>query len=248
MQQFGLIGKKLGHSFSKRYFNEKFAREGLDAHYELFELASIAELPALMQETPGLRGLNVTIPYKKEVPPFLDELSPEAAAVGAVNTILLTQSGKKVGYNTDIFGFQESLEDFLQEERPDKAIILGTGGAAQAVKYVLDQLGISEQLSISRNPQQPGEASYEALKQESVEAYPLIINTTPLGMYPQVEQAPDFPYDQLQPHHRVVDLIYNPETTRFMELAASRGARTLNGMPMLIGQAEKAWEIWQQPM
>lgn len=244
---YGLIGKKLGHSFSKKYFTQKFAESGLDARYELYELPDIEAFPGLLAQEPHLRGLNVTIPYKSAVIPYLDRLSPAAAAIGAVNTIKPVD-GQYWGYNSDIHGFRTTLEAFLGGVRPRQAIVLGTGGAAKAVGYVLEQyMQLSTVCWVSRHPQSADQISYEALQDLDLQAYPLIINTTPVGMYPDVAQMPPFPVDHLGPDHFVYDLIYNPETTRLLAEAARKGAQTLNGMPMLIGQAEKSWEYWNAP-
>lgn len=243
MQYFGLIGQKLGHSFSKKYFSEKFAREGIEAQYELYEIPSIEHLPALWASVP-LRGMNVTIPYKQEVMAYLDEISPEAAAVGAVNTVLF-DGGRKIGYNTDTYGFRESLKGFLGGQKLDQALILGNGGAAKAVRYVLEQqLAFRPCLTVSRSATGLNQITYDALSELNLDAYPLIINTTPLGMYPYEDTAPAITYEQLGEYHFVYDLIYNPAETLFMRLAATQGAKVCNGMEMLILQAEGAWEIW----
>jgi shikimate dehydrogenase len=245
---FGLIGRKLSHSFSRTYFTRKFTEEGIPAAYELFELDAISAFPDLIARHPKLRGLNVTIPYKSAVIPYLDALADEAAAVGAVNTIKISSAGRLTGYNTDTFGFRVSVEKLLAGSRPKAALVLGTGGAAKAVVYVLREiLGLQEIRLVSRRPVQPDQFSYEALSGLNLQAYPLIVNTTPVGMYPDTEAAPDIPYAQLGPAHYVIDLIYNPEETRFLKLAARQGAHTANGMEMLIQQAEKAWEIWNRP-
>lgn len=241
---FGLIGKKLGHSFSKKYFTDKFEREGVAARYELFELASIDAFPHLLAAQPALRGLNVTIPYKAEVIPFLDTLSPAAAAVGAVNTIRICK-GHLEGHNTDIYGFQVSLENLLQGVSIRHALILGTGGAARAVAYVLEKMDIPFTY-VSRTATSPDVLTYAALAGMDLAAYPLLINTTPLGMFPAVEAAPDLPYEAITSRHYVYDLIYNPAETQLLKRAAAHGARTLNGMEMLILQAEGAWKIWNE--
>lgn len=242
---FGLIGKKLGHSFSKNYFTEKFAREGIAARYELFELATLEALPGLLADQPALCGLNVTIPYKTEVIPFLDRLSPEAQAVGAVNTIRIRQ-GQLEGHNTDTYGFRVSLETLLAGAQVSRALVLGTGGAARAVAYVLTEKMDIPCTSVSRRAMPPDVLDYAALAGMDMEDYPLIINTTPLGMYPQVDAAPDFPFERLTARHFIYDLIYNPAETRLLRLAAAQGARVCNGMEMLILQAEGAWKIWNE--
>lgn len=243
MRYFGLIGQKLGHSFSKKYFTEKFEREKIEGQYELYEIPTIKELPALWARVP-LSGMNVTIPYKQEVMDYLDEISPEAAAVGAVNTVLFRE-GRKIGYNTDTYGFRLSLLNFLGDTKPEQALVLGNGGAAKAVRYVLEQqLGYKPCLTVSRSAAGPNQITYADLKELNLDDYPLIVNTTPLGMYPYEEDAPAIPYERLGEGHFAYDLIYNPAETRFMQLAEQHGAQACNGMEMLILQAEGAWEIW----
>ncbi|MEZ4771783.1 MAG: shikimate dehydrogenase [Bacteroidia bacterium] len=243
---FGLIGKKLGHSFSKKYFSAKFEQLGTDDRYELFELPVIDLFPALTEQyrSLGLTGLNVTIPYKTAVIPYLNWLSPEAAAIGAVNTIRVEENGLS-GHNSDISGFRQSLEKFLAGNKPEKALVLGTGGAAKAVKYVLEAMLSSENVTfVSRQPQNTGEISYQELTPELIGSHRLIVNTTPLGMYPETGFAPEIPYEGMSANHFACDLVYNPEETLFMKKAASFGAHTCNGMDMLILQAEKSWSIW----
>lgn len=240
MRKFGLIGKKLGHSFSKKYFTEKFLREGVtDAGYELYELPSAEELPQLLRQEPELVGLNVTVPYKEQVIPLLDELDEAAAKIGAVNTIKIS-GGRTKGYNTDYIGFRDSLEAFYPEQ--EQALVLGTGGAAKAVWAALDALQIPYKC-VSR---QAGEEQlcYAQLTPELLQKYNLIINTTPLGMYPQVQEAPELPYESITSGHYFYDLVYNPEQTLFLQHAAGKGAKVLNGLPMLRLQAEAAWNIW----
>lgn len=243
-RKFGLIGKKLGHSFSKKYFAKKFEDLKIDAVYDLHEIASISSFPDLVASIEGLEGLNVTIPYKSEVIPFLDELAPEAAAIGAVNVIKI-DGEKRYGSNSDIFGFWVALQELLGGTEIEKALILGTGGAAKAVVYVLETfLKVDELKLVSRSPMAANHISYQDLHQIEIDNYRLVINTTPLGMYPDIEQSPYFPYEKLSDAHFMMDLIYNPDETSFMKLAAQYGAKTMNGMEMLIQQAEKAWEIW----
>lgn len=242
---FGLIGYPLSHSFSKLYFTGKFAREGIeDARYELFPIPDIKELPALLSGHPELAGLNVTIPYKQAVIPYLSALDPGAEAVGAVNTIKI-ENGIMTGYNTDVAGFAISLRKLLRRagRQPERALVLGTGGAARAVTYVLDQMEIPFVL-VSRTPRN-GQLSYDQLRQEQVQQHQLIINTTPLGMSPNVDTFPPIPYAGIGAEHILFDLVYNPETTTFLRKGAERGAVHQNGLEMLYGQAEKAWEIWQ---
>lgn len=242
MRKFGLIGKKLGHSFSKKYFTEKFLREGVtDAVYELYELPSAEELPQLLLQEPELVGLNVTVPYKEQVIPLLDELDEAAAKIGAVNTIKIS-GGRTKGYNTDYIGFKDSLEAFYPEQERGQALVLGTGGAAKAVWAALDAL----QIPYKRVSRKEGEEqlSYAQLIPELIQKYNLIINTTPLGMYPQVLEAPELPYESITSRYYFYDLVYNPEQTLFLQHAAGKGAKALNGLPMLHLQAEAAWSIW----
>lgn len=242
MRKFGLIGRKLGHSFSKRYFSEKFEREGItDAVYELYELPEIGDFPALLAREPELLGLNVTVPYKEAVIPYLDELDESAARIGAVNTIKLSAKGL-TGYNTDFIGFRDTLKQFYPIEAGGKALVLGTGGAAKAVWAALDTLGIAY-TSVSRNPAQ-NELNYAAITPEVLQAYPLIVNTTPLGMAPDTASAPAIPYEGLTANHYLYDLVYNPGETLFLQRGRAVGARTLNGLPMLYAQADAAWQIW----
>lgn len=243
MRRFGLIGKKLGHSFSKKYFTEKFEREGIaDARYELYELQSIEELPGLLQQEPELVGLNVTVPYKQVVMPLLDALDEAAAAIGAVNVIRITD-GKTTGYNTDYLGFKESLSIFYPEQERKQALVLGTGGAAKAVTAALTALAIPY-TSVSRKPAAEGELHYQEVTPAVLAAHNLVINTTPVGMYPAVDDCPALPYEHLTPRHYLYDLVYNPTQTLFMQQGAAAGAQAINGLDMLHGQAEAAWKIW----
>jgi shikimate dehydrogenase len=244
---FGLIGYPLSHSFSKRYFTEKFMREGFEGcQYELFPLKDIAELPSLLDLHPNLQGLNVTIPYKEQVIPYLDELDEGAAAIGAVNTIKRA-GGRLLGYNTDVYGFEQSLRSFLQAagETPGQlqALILGTGGSSKAVAFALRQLGIRFRF-VSRHPG-PEALSYEEIDADRIRQYRLLVNTTPLGMSPKVEACPPLPYSALEPGHLLFDLVYNPALTAFLAKGQAQGAAIKNGLEMLELQAEKAWEVWQ---
>lgn len=244
MKKYGLIGFPLSHSFSKQYFSEKFKRENRnDCQYELYEIPEISRLPALLENEPDLLGLNVTIPYKQKVIPFLDRLDPACKQIGAVNCIKISKN-ECVGYNTDYFGFRESLGAWLGNERP-RALVLGTGGASKAVGQALDNLGIRF-LFVSRTSAKDI-LTYKDLKSQSniIKDHPLVINTTPLGTYPNVNAMPEFPIEEVGPNHRIYDLIYNPEQTMLMKEAAKKGARTKNGMEMLRLQAEAAWDIWQ---
>ncbi len=243
--EYGLIGRKLSHSFSKRYFTQKFQREGIASAYELFELEQASQLSDLLAQQPQVKGVNVTIPFKKDVLTLLDELSQEAKSIGAVNTIKVGSNSRLMGYNTDCYGFEESLREFLDGQSIDRALVLGTGGAAQAIIYVLEEWDIDYRM-VSRTPSESNQISYADVYDLDLTLIPLIINTTPLGMFPVVEQAPDLPYEDLGKDHFVYDLVYNPEETELMKRAAARGAKTCNGLRMLELQAEKAWEIWQE--
>ena len=242
---YGLIGYPLSHSFSKKYFNDKFENENIeDSKYELFELDDIQKLPALLKQYPQLRGMNVTIPHKQQVMRYLDELDASAKQVGAVNTVRF-KDDKRIGYNTDYYGFKESLQHWLGTADIDRAVILGTGGASRAVKCALYSLEI-EYLLVSRQASEHT-ISYEQLRSNyQLSDYPLIINSTPLGMSPNVTTFPDIPYEQLGPQHFCYDLVYNPAVTTFMKKAEERGAIAKNGLEMLHLQAEKSWEIWNK--
>lgn len=244
MRQFGLIGLKLEHSFSQAYFTQKFDTLGLDdCAYSLFELPSVKELTALMERTPELRGLNVTIPFKEQVWPYLDEVAPSAARIGAVNVIEFTADNRRVGHNTDYIGFRESLRRFypLRGEAAG-ALVLGTGGSSKAVEAALRELGIRYWL-VSRNPLSHG-LTYDDLTPAIMSAHSLIINTTPLGTFPNMDECPPIPYQHLSAQHYLYDLIYNPSETLFMTKGQEQGAQAKNGFEMLGLQAEAAWEIW----
>ncbi len=237
---FGLIGYPLEHSFSPGYFAKKFEREQIDAGYQPFLLEDIRQFPELLLRYPALKGLNVTIPYKEEIIPYLDDLDPVAAAVGAVNTIRI-DGGRLWGYNTDVAGFMQSLKPLLNQK--DKAaLILGSGGAAKAAAYGLKQMNFSCHF-VSRH-KIPGGFLYSELTDALMERHTLIINTTPLGMFPDIQSAPDIPYSCLSEEHLCYDLVYNPAETSFLHHAKMRGARIKNGLEMLILQAEAAWSIW----
>lgn len=247
MRVFGLTGYPLSHSFSKKYFSEKFQREGIeDARYELFEIPDISGFPELFSSQLNLKGLNVTIPYKQQVLPFLDELDSSAQKVGAVN-VIRKKDNKLIGYNSDYYGFRLSLEKWLGAKHSNiSALVLGTGGASKAVIAALQDLKISYML-ISRQ-QSEGVLTYEQLKQNPslVKQHHLIINTSPVGMSPKTDQAPSLPYEHTGMDHYLYDLVYNPEETKFMQLGKEQGAQVKNGLEMLHLQAEKAWEIWNQ--
>jgi shikimate dehydrogenase len=244
MRLFGLIGYPLSHSFSKKYFSEKFKKEGISGcQYELFPLETIDQFPELIRDQPELSGLNVTIPYKQLVIPFLDEMDEAAASVGAVNTIAINQ-GKLKGYNTDIYGFELSLRHLLAsaEQFPEKALVLGTGGAAQAVNYVLKKLNIDFK-TVSRRADK-GNFTYNDIGDKIIGEHLLIINTTPLGMSPNINNLPLIPYPSIGPEHFLFDLVYNPAVTAFLQKGKIAGAAISNGLEMLHLQAEKAWDIW----
>ena len=239
---FGLIGFPLTHSYSPKYFNEKFYREGINADYRAFELTDILEFPSLLKDHPELKGLNVTIPYKQQVIPFLDGLSDAAMQINAVNCIDI-RDGKLIGYNTDVVGFEKSLHPLLQPSHK-KALILGTGGASKAVQYVLSKLNI-EFLLVSRSKRQ-GTITYHDLDEEMIRENLLIINTTPLGMSPNTDSCPDIPYDAISKDHLLYDLIYNPEYTEFLNKGKAKGATIKSGEEMWHLQAEASWEIWNK--
>lgn len=244
MRIFGLIGKTLGHSFSPGFFEEKFLRENLpDSTYRLFPLPEISNITELAINNPEIEGFNVTIPYKQDVIPYLHEIAPDARELGAVNTIKITRTGNRVkfsGYNTDTFGFQHACAA-LRFRHP--ALILGTGGSARAVQFVLNTYQIPF-LSVSRKPEQDNVLSYDDLDENILKKYRLIINTTPLGMYPKVKACPQIPYEKLSRQHFLYDLIYNPAETEFLKRGRNAGAHTQNGQLMLELQAERSWEIW----
>lgn len=241
MKIYGLIGKSLGHSYSAAFFGEYFKVNEIAAEYHNFELAEIHEIQNVFDQHPA--GLNVTIPYKESVIPFLDELTEEAKAIGAVNCIQFVH-GKKVGHNTDAYGFHQSVKPFLTFHH-ERALILGTGGAAKAVSYVLKNLGI-DVLTISRNPEGPKQFHYDEINEHMLRACKLIVNCTPVGTYPNVEDHISIPFQHLTADHLIIDLIYNPEKTKFLELAEANGATILNGEAMLKHQALHSWKIWNE--
>jgi shikimate dehydrogenase len=239
-KRYGLIGYPLSHSFSPSYFSKKFADLGLNnAEYLAYELKDISEIEALLDS--NVKGLNVTIPYKEQVLAYLGRLSPQAKAIGAVNTIEITGE-EVIGHNTDVYGFQESLTLFLDGVSIEKALVLGSGGAAKAVKYALKDMGITF-TTVSRRPIY---LQYDEISQEILQSHRLIINTTPLGMSPKINAAPMIPYHHLTSEHFLYDLVYNPEKTLFLKRGSAKGAAVKNGYDMLVLQAEKSWEIWNQ--
>ena len=242
MRHFGLIGRELGHSFSAKFFNGKFASEGIDADYKLFELESIEELKNLLATTP-LNGFNVTIPYKESIIPYLSELSTTAREVGAVNCVEVRE-GKLIGHNTDAAGIEASLH-WLDLAEGTKALVLGSGGASKATQYVLRKLGIEFKV-VSRDASR-GDITYSELTPEVIAEHKLIINATPVGMSPNVEVAPQLDYEHIGSEHRVFDLVYNPAQTEFLRRAKEQGASTMGGILMLQTQAIASWHIWQGP-
>ena len=241
---YGLIGKNIDYSFSKKYFTQRFAdTNALDCVYENFDLNAITDFTALIKSKPDLMGLNVTIPYKESIIPYLDSLSKKAIQIGAVNVIRLTKKCKLKGYNTDYYGFKKSLKTLLQPNH-QKALILGTGGASKAVAFALEELDIPFAF-VSREAHE-NTISYERINATTFDNYQIIINCTPLGTSPNTKEFPLIPYQFFTEKHLAFDLIYNPEATQFLKKAARRGASTKNGMDMLIFQAEKAWKIWNK--
>lgn len=243
-KKFGLIGQSVGHSFSKNFFDEKFFRDGLrDYHYDLYPLKEISELTKLLKENPELCGLNVTIPYKEQVIKLLSEIDESAQNIGAVNVIKI-QNQKLTGFNTDYQAFLETLQRWLPQGTPFKALILGTGGSSKAVKVALKKLNIPFEM-VSREASL-AEHTYDSIKKNgaAIKKANLIINTTPLGMSPDTESFPQIPYDKLTEKHYVYDLIYNPARTMFLQKSEMKGAHVKNGLEMLHVQAEKSWEIW----
>ncbi|MGA8852965.1 MAG: shikimate dehydrogenase [Christiangramia sp.] len=240
MRTFGLLGKNIDYSFSRKYFSEKFSSENIDAEYKNFDIADISGFSEVIRNNP-LSGLNVTIPYKEAVIPYLDHLDPHSTKIKAVNTIKFEKDGSLCGYNTDYWGFLEALKPHLHANHK-KALILGTGGASKAIAYALNLLDIPFKF-VSRNPEK-NQFSYSDLDTKIIENYHLIINSTPLGTFPDVEKCPSIPFKYITENHLIFELIYNPSETKLMKKAAAKGAKTLNGLEMLKLQAEKAWAIW----
>ena len=244
MRQFGLIGKSLQHSFSADYFKKKFISGNLsNCRYDLFPISKIEELPLLISSQPELTGFNVTIPYKKSILPYLDQLDDVAQEVGAVNTVKIFREKEGIflkGFNTDVFGFEFSTDEL---KNVPGALILGSGGAAEAVGYVLTKLGIPF-LVVSGKSAGSSKIGYEKITEELVRSYPMIVNATPVGMFPDVQNAPAIPYNYLTPRNFLYDLIYNPPETLFLKKGRQAGAKILNGLTMLQMQADKSWEIW----
>lgn len=242
---YGLLGFPLGHSFSKRYFTDKFEKEGIEAEFLNFEREDIGDVYQMLTEHPCLKGFTITIPHKQHIIPLLDGISEEARKVGAVNCVKVNRTDNRVsltGYNTDVYGFKTSLQKFIPGGL-QKALLLGNGGAAKAVRYVLQELGM-EVVTVSRMPRNADEIGYPEVESK-LGAFKLLVNTTPLGTWPDVKGCPDIPYGKLTEAHYLFDLVYNPEITEFMRRGAVAGAHTHNGLEMLHQQAEKAWNIWQ---
>lgn len=246
MEKYGLLGYPLGHSFSRNFFNEKFANEGIDAEYVNFEIPTIDDIMEIIAENKNLKGLNVTIPYKEKVIPYLDEMSPEARAIGAVNVVKVIRASNEVklkGFNSDVIGFTRSIEPLL-ESHHKKALVLGTGGASKAIKHGLKQLGI-EYTMVSRR-EVDGTIQYKNITPEVLQEYTVIVNCTPSGMYPHVNECPELPYEAMSSKHLLYDLVYNPDETLFMKMGAKYGAKTKNGLEMLLLQAYASWEFWHE--
>ncbi len=245
MTKFGLIGYPIEHSFSKAFFEDKFRDEGIEASYELFPIENIEGIHTLIRRNPHLAGLNVTMPHKQHVIPLLDMLDPIATNIQAVNTIKITRIGEKTilkGYNTDVAGFKRAFLEFTKGKK-GKCLILGTGGAAKAVAYALEDLNMSYKL-VTRKESLPGKINYKQINRKVLETFTIIINTTPLGMVPSIKEHPDIPYDYLSDDHYLFDLIYNPVETSFLRKGKERGCKINNGMNMLIYQAIESWRIW----
>lgn len=244
MDKYGLIGYPLGHSFSKSYFNEKFENEGINAEYINFEIPTLDSLPEILASNPELKGLNVTIPYKEKVISYLDSISPEARAIGAVNVIRVDHKGNDTylkGFNSDVIGFTKSIEPLL-ERFHKKALILGTGGASKAVNFGLKSLGL-ETVFISRF-ERPGTIQYSQITPDIIQEYNVIVNCTPCGMYPHIDECPQLPYEAMTSKNILYDLLYNPDETLFMKKGAQHGATVKNGLEMLLLQAFASWEFW----
>lgn len=246
MKLYGLLGYPLGHSFSAKYFAEKFAKEGVDATYKNFEFAEVADAVAYLLQQDDLQGFNVTIPHKQAIMPYLNGLSAEAEAIGAVNVVCVKRDAdgtvRLLGCNSDVVGFSNSIQPLLRPMLHSKALVLGTGGASKAVMYGLRKLGVGP-IYVSRTPKE-GQLTYNDLTPEVMLDYKVIVNCTPLGMYPKVDACPDIPYQYLTPDHLLYDLVYNPLETLFMKRGAAQGAVVKNGLEMLHLQAEAAWVDW----
>jgi len=243
MKTFGLIGKNIEYSFSRNYFNQKFKTENIDAVYKNFDLEVISKFAELSFKNEEIQGLNITIPYKESIIPYLDKIDPIAQEIGAVNTIKVNNNGKLTGYNTDFYGFTEALKPYLKKHH-NKALILGTGGASKAIAYALNKLEIDFTF-VSRNKTE-NNFTYPELTEAIIQEFTLLINCTPLGTFPKTDQFPPIPTQFLSKEHLVFDLIYNPSHTKLMKLALNQNAEVINGLKMLEFQAERAWEIWNK--
>lgn len=247
MDTYGIVGNPLVQSFSPRFFTEKFQRESIEAQYLKFEIPQISLFPEVIASNPNLKGLNVTIPYKEKIIPFLDELNSQAKEIGAINVIKVTKENGKIkliGYNSDIIGFQKSIEPLVDKAIHKKALILGTGGASKAVAKGLENLGL-EYTFVSRTKKE-GQFTYKELSKDILNDYKVIVNASPLGTFPDIDTAPDIPYQHLTPSHLLYDLVYNPAETKFLRLGKEQGSSTKNGAEMLELQALAAWDIWNQ--
>ena len=249
MTTYGLIGYPLGHSFSRKFFTEKFAKEGIDALYLNFEIPSIEEFPEIIKNNPTLRGLNVTIPYKQQVMQYLDDISEEAKAIGAVNVVKCQLSTVNcqlhlTGYNSDVIGFVESIKPLLKPHHK-KALILGTGGASKAIRYGLEKKLGMKTLFVSRSARE-GMITYEEVTAEVLKEYEVIVNCSPVGMYPHVDECPALHYEAMNENNLLYDLVYNPLETLFMKKGAEQGATVKNGLEMLHLQAIASWEFWEK--
>ena len=242
MSKFGLIGKNIDYSFSKSYFTKKFENEGLSHSYQNFDIESIDKFLEIIKSSKDLKGLNVTIPYKRTIIPFLDKLDKKAEEIGAVNTIEITEAGTLIGHNTDYYGFKKSIESYIKKHH-NKALILGTGGASKAIAYALKELGIDYNY-VSRTASNSNILTYQTLTENIIENHHIIINCTPLGTHPQTNVYPPILYDPITESHLLFDLIYNPNETKFLTKGKQKGAVICNGLEMLELQANKAWEIW----
>jgi shikimate dehydrogenase len=241
MYKFGLIGKDIEYSFSKAYFTNKFQKFNINAIYENFDIDDISKIKSVIQKEKDLRGLNVTIPYKQAVISYLDEIDDNAKSIGAVNTIKF-ENGKLIGYNTDVYGFIKSIFSLLEKQH-QKALVLGSGGASKAICSGLKSFDIDYQV-VTRTPKDDSQMKYSQLDQEIIESHKLIINCTPLGTHPNINQSPDIPYEYIGHKHFLFDLVYNPKVTTFLAQGSNQGAKICNGYDMLRFQAEKSWEIW----
>jgi shikimate dehydrogenase len=245
MNLYGLIGFPLGHSFSKKYFTEKFQQENIiDCRYELFPLDSIKDFPSLLKSNPYLKGLNVTIPYKQDVLTYVTQQTDEVIKIGAANTLKIN-GNKIVAYNTDVIGFEKS---FLQNLKPThkKALVLGTGGSSKAVKYVLEKLGIDYLIVTRKEQTEDGYLNYSQIDEEVIKEYSIIINCTPVGTFPNDKEYPQLPYNFISPKHYLFDVVYNPEKSLFLKMGEEQGASIQNGYDMLVIQAEESWKIWNE--